>query len=407
MTRPCKTQGIPKIERLEDRWLLSSSPALSGTAEFAAPLVAIRIGPAEVAALTWSGGESGAAAVTAGANPPSITGEISREAISAQTQISVFALRPGPSPIDPPASSIPIVAPGGSSAEAEDSRVAFGVVSGMGSASQSFFMVSALGNADFPTSGTLAQVNGEVRTASATVMTSGGPSIDELPPFPILAPFGAVLELPQMIAVPAGSNGLSTIRLSSLGPGAIVANSAAVVGPGITILAPSGTSGANGAGSMMSLPAMDRLQAPAGRGLAQPLPIRNATDQEDHASVATLAAGTPRNAEQSGPSGIAVPAPERYQLIMDFMPFDHAVVGQSIDQFLEQLEDLGAGLSWLQRRADVAVKVLALALDSVAWKLVPKLLERSRTADELAAVDLATSLDEFAGLPGGSSPEES
>ena len=110
--------------------------------------------------------------------------------------------------------------------------------------------------------------------------------------------------------------------------------------------------------------------------------------------------------EKAGPFGLAVPSPQRSDLIMDFMPFDQAAVEQTIDQFLQQFEDLGAGLSWLQGPTDVVVELLAVAVALTAWKVVPKILGRSADDDELAAVDVATSLDGISGLPGGSSPEE-
>ena len=74
-----------------------------------------------------------------------------------------------------------------------------------------------------------------------------------------------------------------------------------------------------------------------------------------------------------------VPSPQRSDLIMDFMPFDQAAVGQTIDQFLQQLEDLGAGLSWLQGPTDVVVELLAVAVGLTAWKVVPRILGALRT----------------------------
>jgi hypothetical protein len=91
---------------------------------------------------------------------------------------------------------------------------------------------------------------------------------------------------------------------------------------------------------------------------------------------------------------------------MDFMPFDQAAVGQTIDRFLQQLEDLGAGLSWLQGPTDVVVELLAVAVALTAWKVVPKILGHSPDEDELGASGDATSLEGISSLPGGSSPEE-
>jgi hypothetical protein len=99
------------------------------------------------------------------------------------------------------------------------------------------------------------------------------------------------------------------------------------------------------------------------------------------------------------------PAPQRSDLMTDFMPFDQAAVGQTIDQFLQQLKGLGAGLSWLQRPRDLVVELLSVAVALTAWSLVPRFL-RPSPDDELSAVDEATSLDGISGLPGGSSLEE-
>jgi hypothetical protein len=81
-------------------------------------------------------------------------------------------------------------------------------------------------------------------------------------------------------------------------------------------------------------------------------------------------------------------------------------VDQTIDQFIQQFEDLGAGLSWLQGPRDVVVELLAVAVALIAWKVIPKILGRSPDDVGLAAVDVATSLDGISGLPGGARPEE-
>ena len=117
-------------------------------------------------------------------------------------------------------------------------------------------------------------------------------------------------------------------------------------------------------------------------------------------------AGLPLVAEEPCAAGLAVPPLQRSDVITDFMPFDRAAIGQTIDQFLQQLGDLGAGLSWFQGPTDLVVELLAVAAALTAWKAVPKIVGHSRDDDQPAASTLATSLDGISGLPGGSSPEE-
>ena len=143
-------------------------------------------------------------------------------------------------------------------------------------------------------------------------------------------------------------------------------------------------------GSDVSFTASDRTMTFAGSGLAQIPPDREVPEWGDRGTVANTEAG---------------PSPQRSDLMTDFMPFDQAAVGQTIDQFLQQLEDVGAGLSWLQVPRDLVVELLSAAVVMTAWKVVPKFLGRS-PEDELEGVDDATSLDGISGLPGGSSLEE-
>jgi hypothetical protein len=102
----------------------------------------------------------------------------------------------------------------------------------------------------------------------------------------------------------------------------------------------------------------------------------------------------------------AVLSPQRFELITDFMPFDQAAVGATIDQFLQQLEGAGGGLSSLPGPTVVVLALVAAGAGLTAWKAVPRVLIGSRNDDELAAIDITTSLTGISGLPGGSSSEE-
>jgi hypothetical protein len=99
--------------------------------------------------------------------------------------------------------------------------------------------------------------------------------------------------------------------------------------------------------------------------------------------------------------------PQRLGLITDFSPLDRLAVEQTIDQFFEQLELLGARLSSIQQSIDVTAELLALAIAVTAWIIVPKILRRSSGDSGLAAYDDATSLDGISGLAGSTSLEES
>ena len=81
--------------------------------------------------------------------------------------------------------------------------------------------------------------------------------------------------------------------------------------------------------------------------------------------------------EAAGQLGLMSLTPQRLGLIVDFRPFDPIAVQQRIDQFLDQLDRLGAGLSSIHESMDIGTELLALALALAAWNLVPKILRRS------------------------------
>ncbi len=196
----------------------------------------------------------------------------------------------------------------------------------------------------------------------------------------------------------------STNGLSGPGAGTNASNLATSVGIGNVIFTPSG--GTKVSGDAGNYPAMDRTLTLAGGGLSKPALFRDTLEPGSLFAVAATEPDSRGTVEQAGLIGLTVSSPQRFELMMNFMPFDSASVGQTIDQFLERLDDVGVGLSWLKVPTDVVVELLAVGVGLTAWKAVPGLLGRCSDDEELAAVDVATSLDGISGLPGGSSLEE-
>jgi hypothetical protein len=236
---------------------------------------------------------------------------------------------------------------------------------------------------------------GTIGTPTAMAVNLGYFTIQALPATATLATSRALFLSALFTATPDGYLRFATNNVSSLGVVVSPSNSAAVVGISTVILAPSGTSKV--AGEAGSLPAMDRSLALVGGGLAPMPPHRGISEPESPATFATTEDDPRRMAEETG---LVLPSPQRSGLIMDFRPFDPAAVGQAIDRLLRRFEDLGAGLSWLQGPTDVVVDLLAAAVAMTAWKVVPRILGRSRDDEELAADDVATTLDGISGLPG-------
>jgi hypothetical protein len=216
------------------------------------------------------------------------------------------------------------------------------------------------------------------------------------------------------VATTSGSGNATT--LIAVVPGNVVPSSAkgtgiAAVGTGDVSLASLGSvSGGqavfDGNGGVRL--AMDRNLAVSGGRLAEPYSgdrAPGAGAKGDGPAAATGGRGLARDASVAA---LEVPAPQRSDLITEFVPFDRAAVEQAIDRFFQQFEDLGAGLAPLQGPTDVLVELLAVAMALTAWKVVPKMLGRSQEDEaELVAVDVVTSLDGISGLPGSWSPEES
>jgi hypothetical protein len=245
---------------------------------------------------------------------------------------------------------------------------------------------------------------GEVHPPLVMAFDFGDPTTQESPAAFAIVTSGSARLAPPVAGTPDGSIGITTNGSSSPGAAGNSSNAATVVGISTVGLAPSGTSQVRGNAS--SLLARDRNLTLAGRRLGEVPPYRDVSDPGNQGTVATAEADPRRMVEKAGLFGLAVPSPQRSDLIVDFKPFDQTAGEQTIDQFLQQFENLGTGLSWLEGPTDLVVELLALAVALAAWKVVPKVLGRSPDADELAAVDVATSLDGISGLPGGSNPEE-
>ncbi len=279
-----------------------------------------------------------------------------------------------------------------------------GVLTVAGGSGQTFITSSALGFGGLVPVDGFFRTNSAVPASQAVAINLGDPTIQESPaPLAVAAP-GAFLLTPLVTATTTSYAKTATNGASSLGAAANLSNVATAVGISTVSLALSGPSKVSG--NANGFPAMDRTLTLTERGVAQVPPFRDISKPGNQCPVVTTQADLPRIVAEANALGLAIPSPQRSDLIMDFMPFDQAAVGQTIDRFLQQLEDLGAGLSWLQGPMDVLVELLAVAVALTTWKLVPKILGHSRDDDDLGALDDATSLEGISGLPGGSIPEE-
>jgi hypothetical protein len=220
----------------------------------------------------------------------------------------------------------------------------------------------------------------------------------------VAMPVAAVLLTPLDIARTNGYGRITTPWPSNLGAAANWNNAVTLVGISSVILGPFGPT--KFVGNAGGFQAMDRTLTLAGRGIAQFPPFRAIPGPGNHSGATIPEAELSSIVEEPGAAGLAVPPPQRSDVITDFMPFDLAAIGKTIDQFLQQLGDFGAGLSWFQGPTDLFVKLLAVTAALTAWKAVPTIVGHARDDDQLAAADPATSLDGIFGLPGGSSTED-
>jgi hypothetical protein len=280
-----------------------------------------------------------------------------------------------------------------------------GVLTVAGGSGQTFITSSALGFGGLVPVDGFFRTNSAFPTPQAVAINLGDPTIQESPaPLAVATP-GAFLLTPLVTTTTTSYAKTATNGASSLGAVPNLSNVATPVGISTVSLALSGPTKVSG--NANGFPAMDLTLTLTGRGVAQVPPFRDISKPGNQRSVATTQADLPRIVAEANLLGLAVPSPQRSDLIMDFMPFDQAAVGQTIDRFLQQLEDLGAGLSWIQGPTDVIVELLAVAVALTAWKVVSKILGHSPDEDDLGASGDGTSLEGISSLPGGSSPEES
>lgn len=210
------------------------------------------------------------------------------------------------------------------------------------------------------------------------------------------------MEYPQVAGTPDGSASIATNVTGSLGSVAGASNAETAIGISGMNLAPPGTSPGRGiADSPLNI---NRIRTLAGGRLAESTPDNGVPGLW---SSCSLEAAQPRpqpTVEGASLLGVVVPSSQRSGLIMDFRPIDDAAVEPLIDQLLQQLENLGAGLSSLQGPTDLVVELLAMVVVLSAWAVVPRILDRS-PEDERTPVNVATSLDGISGFPGSSSGE--
>jgi hypothetical protein len=228
-------------------------------------------------------------------------------------------------------------------------------------------------------------------------------------PAPTVAASGSFLMAPLI-----AKGGDVSLKIAASGAGALalgVAASSANAGPtaeiGSANLVAFGPS--NAVVNACRALAGDPAPALGGRGLAAMAISRDAHDWRNPA-VVEIATANPRRVRDPDvlPASVELaPQPQSSGLIVDLTPFDRLAVGQTIDQFLERLDLLGAGLSSIQQPMDVAAELLAVAVAVTVWLVGPRILRRPRPDSRLVAYDDATSLDGISGLDGSTSPEES
>jgi hypothetical protein len=199
---------------------------------------------------------------------------------------------------------------------------------------------------------------------------------------------------------------VSTYGINSLGATANVSNAAVAMGTGNGFLASCGFFKAGV--SLGGFPLMDRAMPVTGGTIEQHTPSLNSTEPSSSAGR-ELPADDMSHAALFGSEipllAAAIPGPERFDLITNFIPFDEALVGQTLDSFLRQIEDVGTGLPWLDGSAVVVVDLMAAVAALVAWKVAAKLVVRS-PSNELAAEDIITSFEAISCSPGGMRAEE-
>jgi hypothetical protein len=224
-------------------------------------------------------------------------------------------------------------------------------------------------------------------------------------PAPAVATPGAVLLAPLLAMT--GDVSLRVTAGGANAPGAVAnwGNAATVFDIGAADPAAFGPSKA--IGNACRVLARDSALAVGAKGLAAMVINRDIHDWRNPDVVDTVMPDPRQMRDPAGPLASVSLAPQQLGLIVDLRPFDRVAVEQTIDQFFQQLDLLGAGLASLQPSMDVAAELLALAIALTAWFVVPKVLRRPPGEIGPMAYDDATSLDGISGLAGGTSQEES
>jgi hypothetical protein len=95
--------------------------------------------------------------------------------------------------------------------------------------------------------------------------------------------------------------------------------------------------------------------------------------------------------------------PRGADLLSDFLPFDRASLELAVDRFLDQLEDLGAGLAWVQDPTGMVSEPILCAAAIAAFEFGRRWLRRSKQEGlDLPEHDqqARTKIDGFSGWPG-------
>src|SRR5579883_2786439 len=234
----------------------------------------------------------------------------------------------------------------------------------------------------------------KIQVPAAAVATSGS----------LVAMSGSFLLAPLVSDTLDGDLRIALSGAGAAGAAANLGNAGTVMEIGTAGLGPIGPSTALGnAGRML---ARDPTLALFGSRLAAMVIGRDAHDWPSQ-DVVDTAEPDPRSIwDAADPFDLRDLAPQRLGLILDFRPFPQLAVEQTIDQFLEQLERLGAGLTAHPESMEIAAELMALAVVLTAWKVVPRILRRSPGERTPTDCDDATSLDGISGLPGSTIPEE-
>ncbi|MBV8382810.1 MAG: hypothetical protein JOZ63_09390 [Planctomycetaceae bacterium] len=215
----------------------------------------------------------------------------------------------------------------------------------------------------------------------------------------------------QVAPVGSGANTLEVIAIPSGASAAAGAAAVDVASPGMGAgFAPSleGLTGLAGKASVRDgRPVFDGVvEGPIASDPSGTIPEGSsaAVDPRDLAPSAVVQgadsrSGAGESSQEGEAGGLAVPSPQKSNLITDFKPFDRSSLEHAIDRFLHHFEDLGPGLSGFGRPSYLLAEVLAVTVAVLASEVVIGVLGRPSGVDAAAAeVDVAATPEGFAGL---------